>query len=459
MVRLVELNYSADSALRFQSIMDLPWAAFLDSGLERSAQARYDILVADPYLTFTTRGMTTEIRSHECLEYSDHDPLTLVAEALQPRIEAVDGLPFSGGAVGYFGYDLGRRYERLPSLAHADIDVPDMAVGIYDWAMVADHRDKRCWLVAQDRDPRGTQYWDELLIRLDSGRRPASPPFEVMSSVKSNLGKDDYARAFDRVQAHIAQGDCYQVNLTQRFSANVRGNAWHAYENLRRINPAPFSAFLQHPACRVLSSSPERFLKLTGEHVETQPIKGTRPRSADGRRDKALAEELRASEKDRAENVMIVDLLRNDLGKQCVPGSVSASRLFDVESFASVHHLVSTVEGRLNPGRHAADLLRACFPGGSITGAPKLRAMEIIESLEPQRRSVYCGAIGYIGFDGNMDTNIAIRTLLETGKKIHAWAGGGIVVDSQLESEYQESFDKAAAMLAVLSRRGSRATG
>jgi para-aminobenzoate synthetase component 1 len=280
-----------------------------------------------------------------------------------------------------------------------------------------------------------------------------------MSSVKSNLGKDDYARAFDRVQAHIAQGDCYQVNLTQRFSANVRGNAWHAYENLRRINPAPFSAFLQHPACRVLSSSPERFLKLTGEHVETQPIKGTRPRSADGRRDKALAEELRASEKDRAENVMIVDLLRNDLGKQCVPGSVSASRLFDVESFASVHHLVSTVEGRLNPGRHAADLLRACFPGGSITGAPKLRAMEIIESLEPQRRSVYCGAIGYIGFDGNMDTNIAIRTLLETGKKIHAWAGGGIVVDSQLESEYQESFDKAAAMLAVLSRRGSRATG
>jgi para-aminobenzoate synthetase component 1 len=219
---------------------------------------------------------------------------------------------------------------------------------------------------------------------------------------------------------------------------------------LRRTNPAPYSAFLDLPFAQVLCSSPERFLTLRGDRVETKPIKGTRPRATDPALDAALAEDLARSAKDRAENVMIVDLLRNDLGKCCVPGSVRAEPLFAIESFASVHHLVSTVTGRLAPGRHAADLIRACFPGGSITGAPKHRAMQIIEAIEPHRRGVYCGCIGYLGFDGTMDLNIAIRTLLCTGEQIYAWAGGGIVADSAVESEYQESFDKAAALLAIL---------
>jgi para-aminobenzoate synthetase component 1 len=219
---------------------------------------------------------------------------------------------------------------------------------------------------------------------------------------------------------------------------------------LRAINPAPFAAFLDFPDGRIVSSSPERFLCVRGERVETKPIKGTRPRSADPALDRALAEELRASEKDRAENVMIVDLLRNDLGKVCAPGSVRATRLFDVESYATVHQLVSTVEGRLAAGKHALDLVAACFPGGSITGAPKLAAMEIIEELEPQRRSIYCGAIGYVGYDGDMDTSIAIRTLLQHGDYMYAWAGGGVVADSNVDAEYQESFDKAAALLQVL---------
>jgi para-aminobenzoate synthetase component 1 len=282
------------------------------------------------------------------------------------------------------------------------------------------------------------------------GSAAAAPPFRVLTSASSNFSREAYAAAFRRVQHHIRVGDCYQVNLTQRFSARAEGDAWHAYLKLREINPAPFAAFLDLPDGRIACSSPELFLRVDGDRVETKPIKGTRPRAADSARDAALVDELRDSAKDRAENVMIVDLLRNDLGKACVPGSVQVTKLFDVESFASVHQLVSTVEGRLAPGKHALDLLAGCFPGGSITGAPKVRAMQIIEDLEPQRRGVYCGCIGYVGFDGNMQLNIAIRTLVQHGANVYAWAGGGVVADSEVDAEYQETFDKAAALLAVL---------
>jgi para-aminobenzoate synthetase component 1 len=269
------------------------------------------------------------------------------------------------------------------------------------------------------------------------------------------VSRDEYAGAFRRVQEHIRVGDCYQVNLTQRFEARADGDPWAAYLRLREINPAPFAAYLDFPDGRVLCSSPELFLRVTGDRVETKPIKGTRPRDTDRARDRALAEALRTSAKDRAENVMIVDLLRNDLGKTCVPGSVRATKLFDVESFASVHQLVSTVEGRLAPDKDALDLLEGCFPGGSITGAPKVRAMQIIEELEPQRRGVYCGAIGYVGYDGDLSLNIAIRTLVQHGDSIYAWAGGGVVADSDVDAEYQESLDKAAALLAVLNEGAS----
>ena len=228
------------------------------------------------------------------------------------------------------------------------------------------------------------------------------------------------------------------------------GDPWLAYKRLREINSAPFSAYLNYPDVQVLSSSPERFLKVNDAKVETKPIKGTRPRVKDLEQDEKQKEALRQSKKDRAENVMIVDLLRNDLSKNCRSGSVKVPVLFDIESFATVHHLVSTVTGVLNQGQHALDLLKNCFPGGSITGAPKIRSMEIIEELEPNRRGLYCGAIGYIGFDGNMDTNIVIRTLIHSENVIRFWAGGGIVYDSVMEEEYQESLDKAAALLDLL---------
>jgi para-aminobenzoate synthetase component 1 len=278
----------------------------------------------------------------------------------------------------------------------------------------------------------------------------APAPFRVRSAITTNLDAAAYRRAFGRIQTYIRDGDCYQVNLARRYVASADGDAWTAYRCLRSRNPSPFGAYLHLPFCRVLSASPERFLELRGDRVETRPIKGTRPRAADPARDAALARELAASAKDRAENLMIVDLLRNDLGKSCVPGSIAVPRLFEVEHHPTVHHLVSTVTGRLRPDRDAIDLLRGCFPGGSITGAPKLRAMQIIEELEPHRRGLYCGSIGYIGFDGAMDTNIAIRTLVCSEGIARFWAGGGIVADSDCDAEYRETEDKAAALLRLL---------
>lgn len=454
-VRITELPYTEDAAELFRKLADLPWPVWLDSAARIPGDGRYDILAADPTRTLTTRGEVTVVASREgTRDVSVAPPLALVRAALGERAPPAAVPPFCGGAIGYFGYDLGRRFERLPSIAAADIDLPDLALGIYDWAVVVDHEERRARLVGQGRDARTFAQWDALVARLTAVRGAAAgAPFEVLSGVTSSFDRAGYAAAFDRVKAHIRAGDCYQVNLTQRFSARVAGDAWHAYLELRNINPAPFGVYLDLPDGQILCSSPERFLRVCGDRVQTRPIKGTRPRGATPEQDRANAHALRESVKDRAENVMIVDLLRNDLGKSCAPGSIAATKLFDVESFASVHHLVSTVEGTLAPGKDALDVLQGAFPGGSITGAPKVRAMQIIEEIERYRRSVYCGCIGYIGFDGDMDLNIAIRTLVRSQDRVYAWAGGGVVWDSHVEGEYRESFDKAGALLEVLKRR------
>jgi para-aminobenzoate synthetase component 1 len=447
---LTELPYTEDSARLFEGVADLPWAVFLDSGRHHPGQSRYDILSAQPYVRLVTRGPLTEIYG-DGIELSREDPFVLLRQALAVDPACGGGLPFCGGAMGYFGYDLARRLERLPVLAEDAERIPEMAVGIYDWAVVVDHGERRSWLVGQGRDPETDIKWDGLVERFSAPPpEKARSPFRVVSPVASNLSHEAYARAFRRIRGYIHDGDCYQVNLAQRFSAAAAGDPWLAYQRLRIINPAPYSAYLNTPYGQILSASPERFLRVEDGRVETRPIKGTRPRAGHPRLDAELVETLRASEKDRAENLMIVDLLRNDLSKACRLGSVKVPKLFDVESYATVHHLVSTVTGELRPDRDALDLLRGSFPGGSITGAPKLRAMQIIEELEPQRRGVYCGAIGYAGFDGGMDLNIAIRTLVHAQGTIRFWAGGGIVADSKLEEEYQETFDKAAAMLNLL---------
>lgn len=447
------LPYQADAAICFAAIRDLPWPAWLDSG----GCGRYDILVADPVATLLTRGDITEIRDAAGVRVETGDPFELLRDLLGEPVAALPDVPFAGGALGYWGYDLARRLHPLPAHARDDERMPEMAVGIYDWAIVIDHQERAARLVSRLRHASTEQALVRVLSRLQQSA-PISreaEPFRVTGTVVSNLSPDGYQQAFAAVQRYLHAGDCYQVNLARRFAAAASGDAFLAYLELRRIAPAPFAAFLDWPHAQVLCASPERFLEVRQGRVQTRPIKGTRPRSADAAEDVRLADDLRAHPKDRAENLMIVDLLRNDLGIACETGSVRATRLFEVQSFASVHHLVSTIEGQLRRDKRAPDLLRDCFPGGSITGAPKRRAMEIIEELEPQRRGIYCGAIGYIGFDGDMDSNIVIRTLVYSEGEIRCWAGGGIVADSQCAAEYQETGDKAAAMLELLRRFGA----
>ena len=451
-MRKLKIDYFVNTAERLAGLVELDGFVFLDSCFPRNQDGRYDIISACPRVSIETIGETTKVRRDGDVTTSHDDPFDILRRELGEPVEEDTAFPFYGGAIGFFSYDLGRRIERLPNLAERDLDVPEMHIGIYMWAAVVDHREQMAWVVAPDNSDEDLTHWAELL----NYEEPVTPAafatnFQVIEPARADIEFDEYARQFDKIKDYIKNGDCYQVNYAQRFAAGVAGHPWDAYRRLRNLNAAPFSAYLSFAKATVLSSSPERFLKINNGAVETKPIKGTVPRSLDRETDAALAAQLAASEKDRAENVMIVDLMRNDIGKNCAIGSVEVSKLFAIESFAKVHHLVSTVNGRLADGKTATDLLRGCFPGGSITGAPKLRAMEIIEELEPTRRSIYCGSIGYLGFDGAMDTNIAIRTLLHQGNRMYCWAGGGIVADSVLDGEYQESLDKAAAMLDVFS--------
>ena len=447
-MRLAELGYGRDSTVLFNHVAAEPWSIFLDSGYPRIDRGRYDIIAARPYRTLVTRGMETRIAGGGKAECSTADPFSLVTRELGERRVNLSGFPFCGGAMGYFSYDLGRRIETLPVCARDDMDMPEMAVCLYGWAVVVDHHRRRTWLVAADDAACDAAQWRELQDLFSREQGPAPTQYTVQSQLSHHTGKQEYTEAFGRIKQYIRDGDCYQVNLAQRFSIEVTGDSWSLYQQLRTCNPAPYSCFFRLDQGRsVLSSSPERFISVVRGQVETRPIKGTVRRSVYAYEDKALAEQLLESEKDRAENLMIVDLLRNDIGKHCEIGSVSVPRLFALESFASVHHLVSTVTGRLAHDTHPLTLLRGAFPGGSITGAPKLRAMQIIEELERHRRSVYCGAIGYIGLDGSMDTNVAIRTLAHSNERLFFWAGGGIVADSDCEQERRECFEKVAAII------------
>lgn len=442
------LPYFADSSALFARIAHRPWSVFLDSGYPMQRQGRYDILASDPVTTLVTNGNSTTISQNGINETSSDDPFALLKQQLSSKsTPAISHLPFNGGALGYFAYDLARRLEKLPNIAIDAENIPEMAIGIYHWAVIVDHQQKESWLVGQDI---AEQQWQNLIAQFSVLIPANQGGFRVLSDIASNMTLQEYTVAFDKIKLYLKEGDCYQVNLAQRFAVTCAGDPWYAYAELRKFNAAPFGCYINNPYVQILSSSPERFLKVTAGNVETKPIKGTRSRKVDVAQDREQMLNLRSSKKDRAENVMIVDLLRNDLGKSCRAGSVSVPELFAIESYATVHHLVSTVTGILEGEQHAVDLLRSCFPGGSITGAPKIRAMEIIEELEPHRRGIYCGAIGYIGFDGNMDTNIAIRTLVHSEQTIRCWAGGGIVNDSVLAEEYQESFDKAEALLRLL---------
>ncbi|CAI1581629.1 aminodeoxychorismate synthase component 1 [Serratia proteamaculans] len=441
------LPYTRTALLElFAPLASQPWAMLLHSGFAEHSHNRFDILVAAPCATLTTRGPSTEVRRGQAFWQSPEDPFSLLQQQLEQQNlqpDADTDLPFQGGALGLFGYDLGRRVEKLPQRALADIALPDMAVGIYDWALIADHHQQRLTLLSHT-DVEQRWQW------LHSQQPAPRSTFALTSPWQANMTRQQYGDKFQRIQHYLRSGDCYQINLAQRFSADYQGDEWQAFQQLSASNRAPFSAFLRLPDNAVLSVSPERFLWLENQQIQTRPIKGTLPRLADAEQDAQQAQRLANSAKDRAENLMIVDLLRNDIGRVAEPGSVQVPELFVVEPFPAVHHLVSTITATLPQHTPATELLRACFPGGSITGAPKVRAMEIIEELEPQRRNAYCGSIGYISACGTMDTNITIRTLITENGRIYCSAGGGIVADSQEQAEYQETFDKVGRILPQL---------
>ena len=453
--------YQADTPEVFATIADEPSAAFLDSGrsgvegLSDVFLGRYDILVYQPGTMITTDGQITVIKGAEGSKKSTDDPFTIVHQVLvelhgNPEVET--DLPFIGGALGYFSYDLARRVEDLSQIAKKTSALPDMQIAIYDSALIFDHEQKQAFIVGYG-DPKALRRrFKEWRARLKKGRPSGLKPLKVLEEVSSNMNFEYYQRKFKRVKDYIHDGDVYQINLAQRWTAKAEGNAWEAYCSLRTSSPAPFGAYLNFEHGEILSNSPERFVQVSDGLVMASPIKGTKARvDKDRQADHTNAQILVESGKDQAENLMIVDLLRNDLGKVCKTGTVEVKKLFELQSFANVHHLVSTIIGQLAKGKHALDLLRACFPGGSITGAPKVRAMEIIEELEPERRGIYCGSIGYISLNGNMDTNIAIRTLVREGSELHFSAGGGLVHDSDLEAEFQESLVKAKIMRRVVS--------
>ena len=473
---------AADVAARLSG---LPWMVWLDSTSDPTHLGRWSFLSADPWQMLRAHGARTETRATGSWEWTPvpGDVLQVLQRQLASlALAAPPGAPpFAGGALGFLSYDWGRVLERRPTARYDDLALPGALVGLYDWTIAWDHADGSCWLASTGLPAEGAARHAHAAMRaaevralLRSGSESlpaaastpagaaAAPSYPVLAlegaeaiALRSTFTERGYLSAVQRVREYILAGDIFQANLSQRFEAPFAEAPLAFYHRLRRENPAPFGAYLACDDVTVLSVSPERFLSLTGTQVETRPIKGTRPRGLGPMHDQALGRELTESEKDRAENVMIVDLLRNDLSRVCRPGSVRVPELFTLEQHPTVHHLVSTVLGELNPGVDATELLRATFPGGSITGAPKVRAMEIIAELEPTERGLYCGSIGYIGHTGAMDTNIAIRTCVVRNGRIYFSGGGGIVADSDPEHEYRETLHKVQGIVRTLARRAS----
>jgi len=448
-LHLEEIPYCPDSCELFERIRELPGSAFFDSAFPLSQNGRYDILTACP-LDCVLPQLAGNASEEQCRSFFAEMSRfhTENYGGIQP---ATQDIPFCGGVLGYINYDAGCGLNKLPGHAGQSTVGHHSPVHLqaYEWAVIQDHLLKKSVLVALPGVSR--RHRADLQRRLSEQSRSKIKKFALGSAFTSNFTASEYKSAFEQIQRYIKAGDCYQVNLAQRFSAPYEGDPWTAYRELRAAAAAPFSAYITQPDnSAVMSLSPERFISLHGQHVEASPIKGTRPRYRDVKADELAAQELRGSEKDRAENLMIVDLLRNDLGRSCVLGSIHVDRLFELQSFPTVHHLVSTISGELRPERSAWELLRDSFPGGSITGAPKRRAMEVIAELEPHPRQVYCGSMLYVSADGRMDSNIAIRTLLCEGGQVHCWGGGGIVADSQWQLEYQETYDKVGRFLQIL---------
>ncbi|SCM74434.1 Anthranilate synthase component 1 [uncultured Pleomorphomonas sp.] len=449
----------------------LPRFAFLDSALADASLGRHAFLAADPFGTLRVAGGRTFWNGEEVVPQSG-DPRSPGRRALAElarrlalyRQEPLAGLPpFQAGAIGHVAYEFGRLLERLPSAPAPTDGIAELEMHFYDVVVACDLAGRRAFLLStgwpeleSDSRERRARQRAEQFMALIEGPAPAEEPFAGLGdpAFRASLDRIGYAAAVARTRDYILAGDIFQANIARRMEIDLPAgfDAWGYYRALRAANPAPFAAFLDHGGVQIASSSPERLIDVRGRNVETRPIKGTAPRAADPVEDAARAAALAASEKDRAENVMIVDLLRSDLSAVCKPHTVKVPSLCAVETYASLHHLVSTVTGELADGLTAVDALAAVFPGGSITGAPKIRAMEIIAELEQAPRDIYCGAIGYLGFDGAADFNIAIRTATFAGGRASLGAGGGITLLSDPAAEFDEAELKARRLIDAFRR-------
>jgi para-aminobenzoate synthetase component 1 len=461
---LIEEIYMApDAAWCFEAFASRLFSFFLDSGMDPQKLGRYSFMGSDPFLVLRSRGDEITLIKDGVEEKRRGNPFDTVGELL--KTYAIDGsrapVPFTGGAVGYFSYDLCHFIEKLPKKAIDDLDLPECYLGFYDAVVACDHQENKTYLISTGfpelEEEKRLRHAETRINELRSMVALAPPPTTINETaaakgkkLKGNFSHAGYLEAVAKAREYIGAGDIFQVNLSQRLEVDININAYELYRRLRRINPAPFANYFGFDGVSIVGASPERFLKVRGDWVETRPIKGTKPRGKTPEEDKTLAESLKKSVKDRAENIMIVDLERNDIGRVCRYGTVKVTELAILETYPTVFHLTSTVVGQMREGKNVIDLLKATFPGGSITGAPKVRAMEIIDELEPTHRSVYTGSLGYLSFGGDMDLNIVIRTFIVKNGRVYFQVGGAIVYDSEPEAEYIETLDKGRALIQAL---------
>ena len=434
-----DLPYNSDSSYYFEKIKHLEWPVFLDSCYQKdkpqSKYARFDIVAANPFIKIRAKNGVTTVSDRDGHYQHKQPSLEVLGDLMDQYPKPSSSLPFVGGAIGYCSYEL-----NLKTAKKNTIDT--MMMGIYDWAVIVDHFEKKTYIVSMLFDSKTEAFIAELVVIFDEDKTNLAQDFKIKNSVSDNLSFIDYKSKFDKVMNYINAGDCYQINLSKKFEVNTEGDSWNLYKKFRNINKSPFMAYLLYDDFEILSGSPERFIKSKDGIVTTRPIKGTRARGRNKELDKKNAQELLNSVKDQSENLMIVDLLRNDLSMNCEVGSVKVDELFSIESYPNVHHLVSTISGILKKDSNNIKLFSDSFPGGSITGAPKIRAMEIIDELEEHSRDFYCGSVCYFSFHGSMDSNVAIRSMVHCDHKLYFYSGGGLTTGSNVDDEYQEIEDK-----------------
>ncbi len=456
---LKELNTKLDSFELYSIFKDDEYSFFLDSGMDHNKLGEFSFIGSNPFLVFKSKDEDIEIIKDGKTETLKGNPFEKIKEILSEyNMDYETEIPFVGGAVGYLSYDLCHHIENLPRTAIDDVGVPDMYFGLYDGVICIDHRGEKDKVTVAslgiiDNEEKVVESLIERMKKAEAeGIKIELPETTKKKEFKSNFTREEFVDSVKRVQDYIESGDIYQANLTQRYNCDLEETPYELYGKLREINPAPFAVFMDFGEGQIVSSSPERFIKVRNKVIEARPIKGTMPRGKTPEEDKKNRETLINSEKDKSELLIIVDLERNDLGKVSKTGSVEVTELFHLEEYPTVYHLVSTVVGEVRDEYGAIDCITATFPGGSITGAPKIRSMEVIDELEPTQRNIYTGSIGYIGFNGDLDFNIVIRTVVCKDNKAYFQVGGGMTWDSNPEAEYQETLDKAKALMDALNR-------